>query len=91
MVVFNQVVFHALGHAAQHAQNHLSALLLLGVQRVKSVVNLVLRILSHAASVHKYGVGIGFVLAHFVASHLHHRSHHLAIGHVHLAAVGLNI
>jgi len=90
-MVLYQVVFHTFGHASQHTQNHLPTLLLFGMQRVKSVINLVLSILSHAASVHKYGVGFGFVLAHLIASHLHHRSHHLAIGHVHLAAVGLDI
>ena len=89
-MVLDEVILHALSHAAQYAENHLSSLLLLSMQGVEAMVNLVLRILTNAAGVQEDGISLFFLLANFVACHLHHRGNYLAVCHVHLAAIGLN-
>ncbi len=71
MVVADEVVLHALGHAAQHAEDETAPFLLLGMERVEAVVNLVLGILSHRAGVEKHGVGVSLHISGFIASHLH--------------------
>ena len=61
------------------------------MKRVKSVVYLVLRILSDAAGVQKNGVGLVLLVAYLIPRHLHDRCNHLAVGHVHLASVCLDV
>ena len=94
VMVLDEVVLHALGHAAKNADNQLRIALFLlseGVQLGQSVVNLVFGILAHRTRVQKHGVGLVSRFARLVARHLHHRGNHLRISHVHLAAVGFDI
>ena len=88
-VLVEQLVLHALGHAAQHTYNQLS-LPPQGVQRLQPSVNLLLGIVAHRTGVQQHAVGLVDAVADLVARHLHHAGHHLRVGHVHLAAVGLN-
>ena len=88
MMVLEQVFLHSLGHASQHSDNHSSALARHGVQGVEAVEHFLFGIVAHAARVQKHGVGFVNAFAQFISGHLHHRGHNLAVGHVHLAAVG---
>ena len=90
IVVLDEVILHALSHAAQYAENHLSALLLLCMEGVEAMINLVFRILADTASVQEDGISLFFFLTNLVACHLHHRGNYLAVCHVHLAAISLN-
>ena len=90
IVVLDEVILHALSHAAQYAENHLSALLLLSMEGIEAMVNLVLRILADTAGVQEDGISLFFFLTNFVASHLHHRGNYLTVCHVHLAAISLD-
>ena len=90
MMVVDEVLAHALCHAAQDAQDDVAALLLLCVQSLQTAVYLVLRVFANGACVEEDGVGLCLVFAQFVTGHLHDRGHHLRVGHVHLAAVCLN-
>ena len=105
VVVLYQVVLHALGHAAEDAEDGLwgcegVGLLpflfggpssLFGMERVEAMINLVFGVLANAAGVEEDGVGLLLRLAQLVAGHLHHRRHHLTVGHVHLATVCFDI
>ncbi len=91
MVVGYQVVLHSLGHAAQHANDEPPSAAAHGVEGFKAVKYLLLGVVAHAARVEEHGVGLVYVLAHFVVRHLHYRGHNLAVGHVHLAAVGFYV
>ena len=90
IVVLDEVILHALSHAAQNAENHLSSLLLLSMQGVEAMINLVLCILADTAGVQEDGISLFFFLTNFVASHLHYRGNYLTVCHVHLAAISLN-
>ena len=86
MMLLYQLVLHPLRHASEYAEY---ALLFLPVQCLQAVVNLVLRILAHGASVKEDGIGIGSRVTQFVTRHLHDRRHHLGVSHVHLTPVCL--
>ena len=90
IVVLDEVILHALCHAAQNAENHLSSLLLLCMQGVEAMINLVLCILADTAGVQEDGISLFFFLTNFVASHLHYRGNYFTVCHVHLAAISLN-
>ena len=96
MMVGKQVVFHPFGHAAQHPDDEAAALALApfvaqGVEGVEAVVDFLFGIVAHRAGVQQYGIRIVERLAGLVACHIHDGCHHFRVGHVHLAAVGLNI
>ena len=91
MVVGYQVVLHSLGHAAQHANDEPAPAVAHGIEGFKAVYYLLFSVVAHAACVEEYGVGLVYVLAHFIVRHLHYRGHNLAVGHVHLAAVGFYV
>ena len=94
MVVLQQVVFHALGHAAQHTNNKAVSFLTLtpdGIQRVQTVIYLLLGIVAYRAGVQEYGISLFQLFRSLVASHLHHGGYHLRVCHIHLATVSLNI
>ena len=91
VVVVDEVVLHALGHAAQHAYYQFASAVAHGVEGLEAVDYFLLGVVAHAAGVEEHGVGLANVLAHVVARHLHDRGHNLAVGHVHLAAVGFYI
>ena len=60
-------------------------------QCLQAMIDFLLGIIAHRASVQKYGIGLFGTLADLVACHLHDRSHDLRVGHVHLASVCLDI
>ena len=92
VVVVEQILLGAFGHAAEHADNKPSlAAAAQGVERFEPVVDFLLGVLAHGTGVEEHGVGIGNVSAHVVIGRLHYGGDHLAVGHVHLAAVCLDI
>ena len=100
VMVLDQVVLHALGHTAQHAEDRLGIVgfrivvgvtALLSEKRVKTMIDLVLGILAHRAGVEKHRVGIFFVVRGFVTGHLHDGGNDFRVGYIHLAAIGLDI
>ena len=90
MVLLEQFVFYTLGHAAQYAHDE-RALALHGVEGFQSPVYLLLGIVAHRAGVQQHCVGLIDTVAGLVARHLHDAGHYFRVGHIHLAAVGLNI
>ena len=70
-VIAHQVVSHSLCHAAQHAEDELAALLLLGVKLFQTMVDAVFRILTNGTSIEEYSIGISLVITNFIAGHLH--------------------
>ena len=100
VMVLDQVVLHALGHTAQHAENRLGVLgfgivvgmaALLGEKRVETMIDLVLGILAHRTGIEKHRVGIFFGVSGFVTGHLHDGGNDFGVGYIHLAAISLDI
>ena len=89
MMVSDERVLHALGHAPQHSEDAVSAVHVLAVQRLKAVIYLLLGIVAHGAGIEKHRIGTVNVVCQFIASHLHDACHHFAVGYIHLAAVCL--
>ena len=92
-VVFcDEHILHALGHAANDAyEQPATTLATQGVELIEAGKDALLGIVAHRAGVDKYGIGLVEVLARVVTGHLHDRGHQLAVGHIHLASVGLQI
>ena len=88
--MFDEVVLHALGHAAQDTHNKVRTLLLERMKELQPVQYLLLGVVADGAGVHEHCIGIIQLLGHAVPRHLHHRGDHFTIGYVHLAAVCLN-
>lgn len=91
-VVVDKVVFDALRHASDDPHNR-AAWAAFAFQRgeeLQSAEDFLLGVVAYGASVQEYGVGLFDVVGRGVARHFHHCGHHLAVGHIHLAAVGLN-
>ena len=90
-MLIDERILHAFSHAAYYAYNQaLGAFALKGVQLIEARENFLFGVVANRASVDENGVGIVERLAHAVACHFHHRSHHLAVGNVHLAAISLD-
>ena len=80
----------ALGHTADNADDQAALpLVAVGVQLVKARENLLFSIVAHRARVDENSIGLIDRLARLITCHLHYRGHHFAVGHIHLAAVGL--
>ncbi len=91
-MVLDKLVLQALGHATYHTHNQ--APRTLAAQRCEILQArhyLLLGIIAYAACIEQYGVGIGHIVGKGIAGHLHHRGHHLAVGHIHLAAVSFYV
>ena len=101
VVVLQQVVLHTLSHAAQHANDKavscqlwaVSFLTLTpdGIQRVQTVENLLLGIVTYRTGIQEYGISFFQLFRCLVASHLHHGGYHLRVCHIHLASISLYI
>ncbi len=61
-----------------------------GAQLRQPAENLLLGVVADAARVEQHGIGVVDGVGDGVAVHLHDGGDHLGVGHVHLAAVGLN-
>ena len=85
----DKVVFHPLGHAAHYPYDK-GTFFLQCVKEIQAVPYFLLGIVADGASVHKHGIGLVQRLHRRIAGHLHDGSYHLAVGHIHLAAVGLD-
>ena len=90
-VVSEQLLLHTLCHAAQYADDEFAPLAAQGVEDFEAVYDFLLGIVAHGAGVEKHGIGIVEAVRRFVARHLHHGGHYLAVCHVHLAAVSFDI
>ena len=88
VVLGQEVIFDAFGHATEHAQDESASFLAQGVEGFEAMNDFLLGIVAHGAGVEKHGVGFVERFAGFVAGHLHHAGHNFGVGHVHLAAVG---
>ena len=85
-----QGVAGALGHAAYDGYDQM---LLLAPQRLdfaQAAKHALLGVVADGARVDEYRVGGADVVGHGVALHVEHGGHHLAVGGVHLASVGLD-
>ena len=102
VVVLQQVVLHTLSHAAQHANDEpppiplqregvLSACSTYSIQRVQTVIDFLLSIVTYRTSVQEYGISFFQLFRCLVASHLHHGGYHLRVCHIHLASISLYI
>ena len=90
MMVRNQIILHPFRHTAQYAYNQGLLLFLQRVEKLQAVQNLLLRIVTDRAGIHKHCVGLFQRFGYRIARHLHHRSDHLTVRHVHLAAISLD-
>ena len=89
-MLIDEHVLHALGHAADDADDETALpLQAVGVQLVQARKDLLLGIVAHRARVDHDRVGLVERLAGLIARHLHHGGHDLAVGHIHLAAISL--
>ena len=89
--VVEQFLLHPLGHAAQHADHHAAAPLLLLTEHVEAAQHALLGIVAHRTGIDQDQVGLVERPARPVAGFLQDRKNDLAVVHVHLAAVGLDI
>jgi len=62
-----------------------------GVEGLQACHYFLFGVVADRAGVEQYGIGLFDVGRGVVSGHLHYRSYHFAIGHVHLAAVSLDI
>ena len=92
MMVLNEVVLHALRHAAHntHDEAAFSSLLFDSVECLQSVQDFLFGIVAHRAGIEKNGICFVKVFASLVACHLHHRGNNFTVRHVHLAAISFN-
>ena len=90
MVLREQAFLHSLCHAAQHTYDE-ATLATHGVKCLKAVHDFLFGIVAHGTSIKKHGIGFVHAFARLIISQTHHRRHHFAVGHVHLAAVGFYI
>ena len=99
-MVLYQVVLHTLSHAAEYPKNGRKGLILFlfgatfFLQRIECfepMIYFVFRILTNTAGIKEDSIGLFLRFAYLVAGHLHHRRHHFAVGHIHLATVGFDI
>ena len=61
-------------------------------QRLKigqSRKDLLLGVIPNGTGIDKYGIGVFDRIAKRIACHLHNRSDHFAVGHIHLTAISL--
>ena len=57
-MLIEQSVLHALGHAAQHADNQFAAFTTHGIERLQAVNNLLFRIVAYRASIEEHGISL---------------------------------
>ena len=97
MVVFQEVIFYALRHTAEYADDQGVGCWVQGVgcfplsfegsEHIEAMVDFLLGIIAHRTSVEKDGIRLLYRLANFIARHLHHRGHYFRVGHIHLTSV----
>ena len=63
----------------------------LRIEGIQAVIDLLLRIVSHATGVEEYGICLTEFLSRLIASHLHDGGHDFGVCHIHLAAIRFNI
>ena len=91
IIIIDEHLLQSLRHTADNAHNQ--AARPAPTQRIDLVEprkNFLLGIIANGACVDKNGIGIVDAFGGVVARHFHHRSHHLAIRHIHLAAIGFD-
>lgn len=54
-------------------------------------MDLLLGIVTYRACIEQHGVGHVYIVGHHISHGIHHRSHDLTVGYVHLASVGFYI
>ena len=79
----------ALRHAADHAED--AAGPLVALQLAHPPDHPLLGVVAHGAGVDQHDVGVRRLLGPHVALPAEHPEHELGVGHVHLAAVGLDV
>ena len=88
---FEKRVPHALRHAAGDAENHLRAPLLQAFQLGDPSEHAALRVLADRACVDEHEVGLSRLADQFVSARAEDPFHQLAVSHIHLAPVGLDV
>ena len=91
VVLVEELLLDALGHAAEDADDEALLVLPQGMEILEAAVDFLLGVVADGASVDEDGVGIGDDVRHFVAGHLHDGGDDFAVGDVHLAAVGFDV
>ena len=86
-----QPALQVLRHAPRHPQNHARAAELVVAQLAQPAVYPLLGVLPDRAGVHENHVGVGRTLHALVPRFVQPAEHDLGVGHVHLAAVGLDV
>ena len=89
-VLGNELLAHPLGHAAQHPYHQMLVMLAQRLEVGQTREHLLLGIVANGAGIDENGIGILDIIAQGVTSHLHDRSHHLAVGHIHLATISFD-
>ena len=78
-------------HAAGYSQHHMRSLGLVGGQRAGASPHPFHGLFAYGAGVDQDHIGHGRIIGPLVSRPLQQAEHNLAVGHVHLAAVGLDI
>ena len=98
VVMLQQLLLGSLGHTAQDTDDEwlsrglgLQSASALGIEGFQTVIDLLFCIISYRARVEEHGICLVQFFGGLIASHLHHRGHHLGVSHIHLATIGFNI
>ena len=89
-VLGNELLAHPFGHTAQHPHHQMFVMLAQRLEIGQTREHLLLGIVANGTGIDKNGIGLLDGIAQRVTGHLHDRGHHLAVGHVHLATIGLD-
>ena len=92
MVVLDEVLAYALGHASHDTDDERTgAVAAAVVEYLQAIEYFLLGIVANGAGVEQHGIGLVETFARLITGHLHDGSNDFAVGHVHLAAVCFDI